>query len=232
MKTHLAAARIFAASLVLAGTVAFAQNPPPRQPAAAGAMPPRAGLAVIDINYIYKNHTGFKAQMDALKGQVDSAETSLKTEFERIQQQTETMSAYDSSSPEYANIEARIAQEQASFTAKANLQKKKFLESEAKIYFDTYQQIQATINAYARVNGVNMILRFNREEVQSNNRTSVLAEINKAVVYHNNLDITEIILAQLNGAATAQRGQPAPRTGAPTTAGRPRTGYPNAPRRQ
>ena len=63
------------------------------------------------------------------------------------------------------------------------LKKKEFLEDEARVYFETYGRVEQVIRAYASRNGIGLVLRFSREKMNENDRNSVLAGVNRAVVF-------------------------------------------------
>lgn len=202
---------------VVAATVAFTPFAARAQaPAANPAMATQAGVAVIDINYIFENNAEFKSRMEALKAKVDGAEGDLKGRMEQIEKQAEQLSSYDVDSAQYQTLEVQLTQQQAQLAAEANLKRKNFMEEEAKVYYEVYKKIEAAVGLYCKSKQVNLVLRFSREKGEQNNRNAMLADINKPVVYHNSLDITDVILNYLNknsGAAPPVAGQPQyPRT--------------------
>ena len=92
------------------------------------------------------------------------------------------------------------------------LQKNEFLQREAKIYHNVYQEIWQATDYFCKQNRIDMVLRFNGEAVDVNRPDSVLTYINKPVVwYDRGLDITDQILQELN--RTAINPGPANRTG-------------------
>ena len=72
------------------------------------------------------------------------------------------------------------------------------MEREAKIYYTVYQEVNDEVKYYSDRNGITMVLRFNGDPVDVNNRESVMREINKPIVYQNGVDITPKILEALN----------------------------------
>ena len=82
------------------------------------------------------------------------------------------------------------------------------MEREAKIYYQAYLEVNDAIKYYAQRHDIGLVIRFNGDKVDANRREDVLREINKTVVYQNQIDITPDILALLNrdAAATPQIG--------------------------
>lgn len=215
MKWHLAA--ILSATLVAPAAV-LAQAPqrpaaPPAQPvpAAAPAGGPAVHVAVIDVGYIFKNHARFKAAMDKMKEQVMAAENTLKAERDRINGMMEQIKGFNPGTPEFKKLEADIAKAQGDFNVNAQLQKKDFMDREAKVYLQVYNEIERAVSQFARENGIAIVHRFDGDPVDTNDRNRILGSITKPIVYYDSqYDITPDILKMLNGAVAAAP-QAAPR---------------------
>jgi Skp family chaperone for outer membrane proteins len=212
---HLAVFAI-AAVAALAQSVAPAQAPAPAQPAAprAAAQPgaqsaaPASHAAVIDVGYIFKNHTRFKAAMDKMKDEVLAAENLLKAERDRINGLMEQLKGFNVGTPEYRKLEAEIAKAKGDFSVNAQLQKKDFMDREAKVYQQVYTEVERAVSQFARENGIAVVHRFDGEVVDNSDRNRILGNITKPIVYYDpQVDITPDILRMLNGAAVA--GTPA-----------------------
>ena len=79
--------------------------------------------------------------------------------------------------------------------------RKDFLEREAKVYYQTYLDVNKVVSEYATRHDIGLVLRFNGEPADPNHREGVLREINKTVVFQNRIDITPDILDLLNNAS-------------------------------
>ena len=206
MKSHLLAA--VAAAVVLAASIwslspggsNAAAQAPAGQAARAPIAPPT--VALLDINQVFKQHVLMKQQMDEMKTDVDRAEAWVKGEKETIGKMAEGLKQYRQGSPEYKKLEEDAAKRQADLSIKIQQQRRDFLQREARIYYSTYTAIQNEVNYYCASTGVSMVLRFSKEPADVDNPDSVLAFIQKPVVtYATNLDITDVIINQLNGRA-------------------------------
>ncbi len=185
------------------------------QPAAA----PR--LALLDVSRVFKNHNRFKGMMEDMKADVQQAENRVKAERDAINKLLERLKDFRNGTPDYKSLEAEIAERQADLEVKVRLQRKQFLEREAKIYYNVYQEIWQATDYFCRRHNIDMVFRFNGEKVDPEQPQSVLGEINKPLVwYDQSLDITDAILSELNRtsatpAAADRRGSPAPRPTVP-----------------
>ena len=202
-KSHLlaavAAGVVVAASLLsmtLSGSGAAAQSPvrPALRPE-----PTPPVIALLDVSHIFKKHARLKAMMDEMKQDVSRAETWVKNENDALTKLRERLKDFRPGSPEYKSLEETVAKRHSELAIKIQQQKREFLQREAQIYYNVYQEIQQEVNYYCAAKGVAVVLRFSREPAEVDRPDSVLAYINKPVVtYAKDLDITDLILSQLN----------------------------------
>ena len=207
MKRQLAVLAIVAAAAVVQPS---ARAQIPAAPAAAPAarpVTPASHVAVIDVGYIFKNHTRFKAAMDKMKDEVMAAENALKAERDRINGLMEQLKGFNVGTPEYRKLEGEVAKAQGDFQVNAQLQKKDFMDREAKVYLQVYTEIEKAVGQFAREHGIAVVHRFDGDPVDSADRNRILGSITKPIVYFDpQVDITPDVLRMLNGAAVA--GQP------------------------
>jgi Skp family chaperone for outer membrane proteins len=213
VKTLLQVAAATAAALSLFGTSpsAQAQNP-------AGANAEKHGIAVVDVSYIFKKHDRFRATMEAMKKEMTDTEAELKADRDKIQQMEEQRNTYNAGAPEYKQLDEELARSMADFNLKMTRLRKSFLEREAKVYYQTYLEVNEAVKYYATRHNIGVVIRFNGEPVDPNRREDVLREINKPVVFQNQIDITPDVLMLLN----RDGQQAAPQIGRPPGSSIPR----------
>jgi Skp family chaperone for outer membrane proteins len=194
-------------------SLAMAQGPSAARPQA-GAGP---RLALIDISRIFKSHARFKLQMEEMKRDVQAAENKVRQERDEITKlATEVLPTFTKGTQQYSELEEQIADRQAKLAVAVQRQKNEFLQREAAIYHNVYQEIWQATDYFSRQNGIDMVLRFNGDPVDVQRPDSVLTYINKPVVWYDpGLDITDAILRDVNRpaanpAAADQRGAQPP----------------------
>ena len=213
MKSQLAGVVCVAVLAVVEGS-AFAQVagqlPAAQVPAAQShAAGPANNVAVIDVGYIFKNHIRFKGAMDKMKDEVMAAENGLKAERDRINGLMEQIKGFNVGTPEYKKLEAEVAKAQGDFNVNAQLQKKDFMEREAKVYLQVYSEIEKAVEQFAREHRIAVVHRFDGEPVDNSDRNQILRGITKPIVYlEPGIDITPDVLKMLNGPAVAGAAQP------------------------
>ena len=206
---------VCAAIVALTHATVFAQAPvavPQGQPQQVRPTTPSSHVAVIDVGYIFKNHVRFKAAMDKMKDEVMAAENSLKGDRDRINGLMEQLKGFNVGTPEYKKLEAEVAKAQGDFNVNAQLQKKDFMDREAKVYLQVYTEIENAVAQFAREHRIAVVHRFDGEPVDNSDRNQILRGITKPIVYlEPGIDITPDVLKMLNGAAVAAGGAPARR---------------------
>nr|WP_261360788.1 OmpH family outer membrane protein [Aeoliella straminimaris] len=183
-----------------------------QHPEAANA--PTFGIAVVDISYVFKEHAQFKATMENMKNEMKKIEDSLKAKRDQIAQMEDARNQLKVGTPDYKNMDDKLAAAKAQFNLEMDRLRKDLMEKESKIYYNTYRQISYTIANYAKQRKIGLVLRFSGDPVDPTNPKDILKDINRPVVFENNVDITRDIVALVNnGAATnaaanPQSGQP------------------------
>ncbi|MEI6506056.1 MAG: OmpH family outer membrane protein, partial [Planctomycetota bacterium] len=142
----------FAVAMAFCQAAVHAQVSGQAAPAAAPTVRPATPanhVAVIDVGYVFKNHTRFKTAMDKMKDEVLAAENSLKGERDRINGLMEQLKGFNVGTPEYKKLEAEVAKAQGDFSVNAQLQKKDFMDREAKVYLQVYTEIEQAVSQFA-----------------------------------------------------------------------------------
>ena len=200
----------FVASVLCIGVVLLQAQV--RQPQAPSTAPRAAGggtnVVVIDIGYIFRNFQRFKTQMDDIKREYDQFETYVRQQRDLLTKDTEKLKSLPAGSPEYGALEEQIADFQTKMRLEIGRKQKERMEREAKIYYNAYKEIEMRVSQFADQYGIDLVVRFSNDEMDTSKPESILAGINRTVVFHRNLNITNHILDALN------RGTPPP---SPTT---------------
>jgi Skp family chaperone for outer membrane proteins len=198
--------------------VAYGQQQQGQQPTTGpSANAARYGYAVVDVTYIFKNYAKFNSQMEGMKTAMEGADTQLKADRDAVASKEKMREQYNPSSPEFKQIDEEIARLKAEFQLKAGKIRRDFMEREAQVYYNTFLEVSNAVQYYAQQHNIGMVLRFNGDSIDPNNREDILRAINKPVVFQNNVDITPDVLTLLNrgGNAIANRASAAGATAAP-----------------
>jgi Skp family chaperone for outer membrane proteins len=186
----------------LLAIVLVVSNIPAQSPARPGAGQPLGGqpIYLLDINHVFKNHSRLKAMKAELQADVQRAEERVKKEKDAIKKLMERLAQFRPGTQEYKDLEQEIATRQADLNVLITLQRKDFLQQEARIYHNVYREIYEEVDYFANQNRAAMVLKFDREAMDVERPETVVRGINKEVIWNNRgLDITDYIVDKLNG---------------------------------
>ena len=156
-------------------------------------------VAVVDVAYIFKNHPGIKAQVAKVEGDLKAYDAELKQKREEIKTTAAKLKTLTVGSPEYSQLEEQLAQMDSKLRLDMARKRKELADAEAKIYFENYKQIAAGVEFLAKHYKINLVLRYNSEEMDQNQGESVIRGVMKSIVYHDpSLDMTPGVMQYLN----------------------------------
>ncbi|HEX3869518.1 MAG TPA: OmpH family outer membrane protein [Pirellulales bacterium] len=196
---------------------------------AAAQQPPRAGhaIVVIDVAYIFKYHTRLQTMQNDLQRDIQAAEKEVQDARAAMQKLAERLDDYKKGSPEYKSLEEEIARRNSDLTLQVQVQKRNFIEQQARMFSTVYKELCEEVKVYCEASGVGLVMRFNGDPADYNDPEEIFRDMNKTVIYYNpSTDITPLILKKLNERIGSVPTQPA--AGAPNgpAALPPRPGIP------
>jgi outer membrane protein len=171
-------------------------------------------IGLIDMAHVFNNYDKFKAMQEGLQGDLKLAREKAQKSIERIKQLQEQAKAgtYKPESPEYKQLETEVIRLQTELEAYGRVTQAEQLRKEAEVYKQVYLEVQDAIRVYAEHYGYTLILRFDREAVETaDNPQVILQRMTRQVVFHRGEDdLTNAILTHLNRQYTSQTaGRPA-----------------------
>ncbi|MEX2559382.1 MAG: OmpH family outer membrane protein, partial [Pirellulales bacterium] len=123
-------------------------------------------VAIIDLGYIFKNHVRFKMMTDDLRADVDQAEADIKAAKGALEKLAQGLESYRKGSAEYKSLEEEVARRSSDLNLQIKVQKRNFVEQEAKNLYSVYQEMVERVKYYADQNGVALVLQFNGDPIE------------------------------------------------------------------
>lgn len=164
-------------------------------------------VAIVDVGLIFKNHPEFSQSLATLKQQAEGFQQTALQAQQALMKKAEVLKQYKPGSAEFKSAESALAQESASMEVDQRDKMRQLMEMEAKLHFDTYAEVNQLIGQLSEAQNIQLVLRYNSQEMDPKNPASVMQRVNGSVVYHNaNNDITNVIIGrirQLKGTANA-----------------------------
>lgn len=209
---------LLAGVLTLSGN-AWSQNK--EAPAAAASNTPHK-VGLIDMAHVFKNYKKFEALRDELKEEIGASEEKAKLMQGELAEMQKEMKKLTEGGPEFTKAEQIIVKKAAEFETFRRAASRDFLKKESQIYLQVYNETSDAVERYAKHYKYTLIIRFNREELDTENPQNLLQGMNRQVVYHQaEDDITPSVLEFLNRsyakATTAPAATPPRNTTRPGT---------------
>ena len=154
-------------------------------------------VAILDVAKVFKDCDYFEARVKAIKAQADQLKIQITAEQDRIKAAVMELRKMEAG-PERNQKEADLEQQHTRLRTTTRQNEAELLNREARVYFDTYQEMQAVVETLAKKYGLSLVLRFDSETIDPNNRNEVIKGVNRAVVFHRELDLTKLVSEQLN----------------------------------
>ena len=200
------------AGLMLGPSVSYGQGQAATAPAA--ATPHQVGL--IDMAHVFKEYSKFKALSESLKEEVQTVDNEAKGMVQALQQMQAQLASgtLAEGSQQYSDLEQQLVTKATELEAFKKMKQRDFVRKEADIYKTVYLEVQDAVSQYAKIYKYTLIMRFNREKVESaENPQEIIASMNRPVVFHQAKDdLTDPILKYLNdqyGKTAARPASPA-----------------------
>ncbi len=191
MKIFLSRATVVAIALAicLANTQARAQS---------AQRPSGTSVAVIDLSEVFQQHPRLKAQLEEMKKQIDAYEAIMRQEKSTIDSLGEQLKTLKPGTPDYTTKEKQYASKQADLQVQVRQKSREFLEQEAQIRYQAYQEIQQHVATFCQKYGIQLVIRFSRQEIDPSKPQDVQMGLNRPIIYQNSLDITNHIIQSLS----------------------------------
>lgn len=202
------------AGLLSVGSTVWSQSGKPgkasaRDAAATDGRPHKVGL--IDMAYVFKNYQKFEYLREDLKLKISESEGQAKQMAETIKSLQAKMKEHKEGSPEFGDMEQKLAKASAEFETFRRSTQREILKEESAIYHQIYMEVSDAVKKYSKYYGYTLVLRFNREDLNPEDPQGLIQGMNRQVVFHQEEDdMTNSVLQHLNDKFDeAQGGKPA-----------------------
>ena len=167
-------------------------------------------VAVVDVAFIFKNSPTIKAQVSKVEGDLKAYEGTLNGKRDQLKAAAEQLKSFKAGSPEYAAQEEKVASLESKLRLDMARKRKELADAEAQIYFANYQRIAEGVGFLAKHYKVNLVLRYNSEDMDLEKGESVIRGVMKNIVYHDDsLDMTKGVMQYLEKFNSEVAGRPA-----------------------
>ena len=164
-------------------------------------------IVVLDVAKVFKANPSFNQQIERIQSEAEKLKTEVETRQQELRAKAQNVSEnFVVNTTERKEAEATLEQEMTALRTYARQAEADLMSQEAKIYYDTYLQMQAIVATAARENGIALVLRFDSSDIDPSIRSSVVSAVNRAIVFQKDSDLTGYVIEQMNTPRTAQDG--------------------------
>ncbi len=157
-------------------------------------------VGLVDIGRVFKSHPEFSTELASLKSQADQFKAESQQLQQTLMQKAEVLNQYEIESDDYRDQEAMLAKESASMEVEQRNKMRKLLKREAELHFNTYVEISNIISQYCDELGIQLVLRFNSEQMSEKDPRTIMQKVNGNVVYYTpTADVTDAIIQRVAG---------------------------------
>lgn len=176
-------------------------------------------VAVVDMEHVLDNHPTFTAQMESMKAEFQQTMKDFEERRKKLSESIQQLNAQlNSDSPEFKQREEAIVSQESKLRLDAKNKQEEFDERQARLMYDTYNQIVNGVAVAAKYYKFDLVVRYNRKQsTQMNPKKpqSVLYGADREVIYFNtDNDLTDVVIGLLKrdipAAATAAAPAAAP----------------------
>lgn len=156
-------------------------------------------IAVVDVAKIFKEHPGIRAQVEKIENELKTYDGQLQGKREELKQAAEQLKTFKVGTPDYSQQEELVASMESKLRLEMARKRKELSDAEARIYYENYQKIVAGVKFLAEYHDINLVLRYNSEEMNLEQGDSVIRGVMKNIVYHDKgLDMTTGVMQYLD----------------------------------
>jgi outer membrane protein len=188
-----------ASGLVCLAGVSYFIGTASGQPAKGAAEEVVHKVGLIDMGHIFNEYAKLKILREEYTVEMQDSETRAKGMVTKIQALQAELKEYKEGTAEFSEREQKFAKLTSDFDTFRKVTQKDLLRKEAKMYHTVYLEVQDAVEKLCRHHGYTLVLRFNKEDLNTTDPQKLIQGLNRQVVYHRNRDdMTSVVLKMLN----------------------------------
>jgi Skp family chaperone for outer membrane proteins len=187
------------------------QDKSSRKEAAAEEIPHK--IALIDMEYVFKNYEKFKYLTEDLKAEAQELENGFKEKVKKLQAQAAELKDYKQDTPEYDAKYQKLQKQDTDLKFEQKQNQVKVQREVAKNNLLVYHEIHDAVEKFCKHYNYTLVLQFTRSEVNSSDPQRMMQVIQQPVVYFRKSesgkcrdDLSEPVVKWLNEKYTKDSG--------------------------
>ncbi len=158
-------------------------------------------VAVLDLDRVLEHHPRLPGQLKAIRQEFKAFQQSVIAKQQDLRQRAQKLQELSPGSPDFKQLQAELARIESTTAVDVKLKQKEFFTREAKAHYQAYRDITEAVARIASRHNIVLVLRYNSKQIDPDNRASIAEGLMRNVIYQHKLDITDMVVQELGGAA-------------------------------
>jgi len=159
-------------------------------------------VALVNLDRMLKTYKPLLAKLEPIKAEARELEQSVQVRQAELETVGAQLRNTQPGTPDYQRLQIQLVKLQNELQQFINTQRQELQKKEAAVYLAFYRQVDAEIAKYAKAHGLKLVLRQTETSLDDNQPLAdILKTLNRQILFEENLDITEQILAALESSA-------------------------------
>ncbi|QDU93386.1 OmpH family outer membrane protein [Lignipirellula cremea] len=155
-------------------------------------------VVVLDVSKVFKEHIRFKQDLQLMTKDAEAFQAYIQQQEIRVKALLEEQQGSRPGDPVYNRTDEEMTRIRSEVQVQSQLKKKELMMREAKVYFQYYNELQAEVGKFCDAQKISLVIRWNSEPIDQDDRVSVQQGVNNSIVYQRNLDITPLMIEKVN----------------------------------
>lgn len=164
-------------------------------------------VALVNLERLLKEYQPLQDQLEPLKGEAKDFDEKVQLRQAELETVVARLRGTQPGSPDFQRLEQQAVKLQNELRQFVETERQALQKKEAGIYLDFYRRMEAAVGKHAKEHGIRLVLRQQGGELDEDQPLAeVLKLLNRDVIYHEGLDITDEILKSLrSGVGASER---------------------------
>lgn len=156
-------------------------------------------VAVLRLDKVFKDNAELQNRLKPLKAEAGELDKTIQLRQAEIESTQAKLTRVAQGSAEFEKLQLQLARLRTELALFVNRERASLQTREGHLYLDVYRDVEQVVTAYCKERGIRLVLRHQEGVDATNpNPQTVLAALNRGIVYADDLDITEDIAKLLS----------------------------------
>ena len=158
-------------------------------------------VAVLNVDRIFKQFTPLQERLAPLRQDAQELEKTAQLKQVELETTQQKLQRTPAGSPDFEKLQVQLARLQTELRLFMERERRNLAKKEADIYVAIFQEMEEEVKNICKARGIKLVIRQNAGSPKDEKVEEVLKWLNRGVIFEDGIDITDEVLAALNGRA-------------------------------